>query len=101
VLDAAANMVCALADFEADLFTLFIAPPEPPRAAFEQLDQDSAERVTEIRAASARRAALENIADDLKHGHTVKAEDVRNLAPADLQNIRDKGDAALLAMVTG
>jgi hypothetical protein len=55
--------------------------------------------VRDIRARRRAEAALENIADDLEQGNTVKAEDIRNLAPADLQNIRDKGDAALLAMV--
>ena len=63
------------------------------------MDQDPAERVNDIRARRRAEAALENIADDLERGNTVKAEDIRNLAPADLQNIRDTGDAALLAMV--
>jgi len=99
VFDGAAKAFCALADFVADLFASFVAPPEPKRSAFEQIDQDPAERVRDIRARRRAEAALENIADDLEQGNTVKAEDIRNLAPADLQNIRDKGDAALLAMV--
>lgn len=99
VFDAAANAVGVLADFVADILTSFVAPPEPKRTAFEQLDQDPAERVAEIKAQRRAAAALENIARDLEHGPFVKAEDIRNLTPADLQNIRDTGDAGLLAMI--
>jgi hypothetical protein len=99
VFDAAANAVGLLADFVADILTSFVAPPEPKRTAFEQLDQDPAERVAEIKAQRRAAAALENIARDLEHGPFVKAEDIRNLTPADLQNIRDTGDAGLLAMI--
>jgi hypothetical protein len=99
VFDGVAKVFCGLADFIGDLLASFVAPPQPKRTAFEQMDQDPADRVNDIRARRRAEAALENIADDLERGNTVKAEDVRNLAPADLQNIRDTGDAALLAMV--
>lgn len=99
VFDAAAEAFTALADFVADFLSSFVAPPEPKRTAFQQLDQDPAERVAAIKASRRAGAALESIAGDLESGNTVKAEDIRNLAPADLQNIRDRGDAALLDMV--
>lgn len=99
VADAGAKVIGTLADFLADLLTAFVAPPEPKRTMFEQLDDDPGERVAAIRAERRADAALENIADDLKRGNTVKAEDIRNLSPADLENLRDTGDAGLLAMV--
>lgn len=99
VFDRVTNVVSTLADFVANLLTSFVAPERPQRTVFEQIDQDPAERVTAITARRRADAALQSIADDLRHGPYVKADDIRNLTPADLQNIRDTGDAELLAMI--
>lgn len=100
VFDAAANMVAGLADFVADILTSFVAPPEPKkRTVLEDTFRDPADRVSEIEARRRADAALGRMAEDLKHGNYVKAEDIRLLTPADLQNIRDTGDAGLLDMI--
>lgn len=99
VFDAAANMVAGLADFVADILTAFVAPPTPKRTVLEDTLRDPGERVSEIEARRRADAALGRMAEDLKHGNYVKAEDIRLLTPSDLQNIRDTGDAGLLDMI--
>ncbi len=99
VVDIVADVTVKLADFLADLFSSFVAPPEPQRTAFERLGDDPAERVAAIKAARRADAALENIADDLKRGDTVSAADIRSLSRGHLQEIAQNGDAGLLALI--
>ena len=88
-----------LTDFLADLFSLFVAPPEPKRTAFERLGDDPAERVSAVKSARRADAALKNIADDLKRGETVAVAEIRSLSRGHLQEIAQNGDAGLLALI--
>lgn len=86
VVDAAANAIASLSDFVADLLSFGATETRP----------DPAEQIIQRRRAA---AALHNIRDDIEQGKPLNAEDVRNLTPETLENIRAKGDDFLRLLV--
>lgn len=86
VADAAANAIASLADFVADLLSFGAT----------ETKLDPAEQIIQRRKAA---AALDNIRDDIEQGKPLNAEDVRNLTPETLENIRAKGDDYLRLLV--
>ena len=87
VVNSATGALEKLADIVADFFAASPAPAMAP---------DQAERM----AAQARAAdALENMAADIERGKPIGMDDVRNLTPDHLRDIRDHGDDYLRAMV--
>lgn len=87
VVDGMTGAVEKLTEFVADFLTATPAPPASP---------DQLERlIAQERAA----VALENIAADIKHGQPIGVDDVRNLTPSHLRDIRDHGDDYLRQLV--
>jgi hypothetical protein len=99
VLDPATKATQKLGSFIGSLLAGLVSTPQPKRTAFEQLNESAAERVDRIKAGRRSDGALENIREDLARGSTIAASDVRSLAPGHLQEIMQKGDAGLLAIV--
>ena len=57
------------------------------------------EALEKIEAQERAGAALDRMAESLRRGETVRPEDIRNLTQEQLVNLRDTGDAGLLAMI--
>ncbi len=94
VADTAGKAIGKLADVVGGFFGGGSnAPPEPPErhghtAALRQMQEQ--------RRAN---AALERIRDSMERGHRIRAEDLQNLAPNHIENIRAKGDDGLRQII--
>jgi hypothetical protein len=86
VADTATGGIEKLADFVADL--LSGGSPAPP--------PDPADRII---GESRTLDALERIRESIERGRMLKAEDVRDLSPEILNNLKDKGDSYLLDII--
>jgi hypothetical protein len=87
VVGAAADTVMSLAGYVTDFLLSGEAEPKRPP---DQVEQILAQR----RAAD----ALEKIAADIRNNRPLQAEDVRNLSPRTLENIRSQGDDYIMAL---
>jgi len=100
------GVALALEDFCDGLVDLF-AGTTPPRqitpgefassatARAEYREQQAAERAAE----RARSEALARLRDDIEKGHHLDAGALRNLAPADILNIKARGDSHLIQII--
>ena len=79
-----------LADFVADFLSGSVPPPKR---------DPHTERVENIIAQRRALDALERIRDNIKSGKTLKPEDLQNLTPEHLNNIRSKGDDYLRDLI--
>ncbi len=90
VFNAATGAADKLVDFVSALLGGDSKPPIDP-ATLDQMDKIKAQRKA--------LAALESIRDCMERGTNLKPEDVENLTPTHLQNIKAKGDAYLWEMI--
>jgi MobA/VirD2-like, nuclease domain len=86
VLDAATDTVCKLVDFVCDFLI-----GEPPRQPQHDADRIIAERRAH--------AALQRIEQQVEQGKALRAEDVRDLTPGQLDHIRQKGDGYVYEII--
>jgi hypothetical protein len=100
------SVVMALEDFCDGLIDMFAGNSQPQEiteiefassaeARAEYRKQQAAERD----AAQARSEALERLRDDIEKGHHLDAGALRNLAPADILNIKARGDSHLIQII--
>ncbi len=90
VFDAVAGKMESLVDFVCDFLSGSSQPPPDPKT-ISQREQIIAQRKA--------LAAIENIRDSMERGEGLKAEDVRNLQPIHLENIKLRGDDYVRSLV--
>lgn len=106
VATGAADVTLKLADCACELLDCLVGSPAPKKYTAAELARDPAARraynaqMEAERGARARRAgALEEIKKDIEANRDLNRHHMRHLNPADLQSIKDKGDAGLLEII--
>jgi hypothetical protein len=92
--DAVGRVFEKLADMVADILSLGAMAASGPRDDNPQLDA-----LHQIEARDRESAALDRIAESMRRGDGIRREDLANLTPHHLLNLRDTGDAGLLTMI--
>lgn len=90
VVDTATGVATGLLDFVGGL----VSGSRPKPAAF-----TSAAQMDQIRAQRKALRAIENLRDSLERGERLKAEDIQNLTPNQLENIKLRGDDYLRSII--
>ena len=100
------GVVMALEDFCDGLIDMLAGTTEPREISAGEFASSAAARAeyrqqqaAEREAAQARSQALDQLRDEIARGHNLDAGALRNLAPADILNIKARGDSHLIQII--